>query len=62
VNSQIGIVSTDGTWEVMLWTKNLLDEEIEVSKADKATSELSFSDVMYAPPRTYGVSFTYNFF
>ena len=62
VNSQIGIVSTDGTWEVMLWTKNLLDEEIEVSKADKATSELSFSDVMYAPPRTYGISFTYNFF
>ena len=62
VNSQVGIVSGNGQWEVMLWAKNLLDEETMVNRTDSATSTLGFSDALYAMPRTFGLSVTYTYF
>lgn len=62
VNGQVGIVSGDGQWEVMLWAKNLLDEETMVNRTDSATSTLGFSDALYAMPRTFGLSVTYTYF
>lgn len=62
VNAQLGLVSADGRYELMLWLKNALDKEYQVYSNDKMTSEMGFSTAVYGPPRTYGVSFTYNFF
>ncbi len=62
VNGQIGLVSSDGTWEFMLWGKNLTDDEYLVSVDDKATSDLSFTRELYGTPRTFGLSVTYNYF
>jgi len=62
VNTQLGLVSDDGMWELMLWSKNLFDEETLVSRNDKATSDLSFSSELYAMPRTFGLSVTYSFY
>lgn len=61
VNAQLGMVSGDGTWEVILWTKNLFDDESKVTRTNSETSTLSFSESLYAMPRTFGVSVTYSF-
>jgi iron complex outermembrane receptor protein len=61
VNAQLGVVSADGQWEVMLWTKNLFDDESKVNQTDSATSTLSFSESLYAMPRTFGLSVTYTY-
>ena len=61
VNAQLGFVSVDGQWEVMLWSKNLFDDESKVNQTDSATSTLSFSESLYAMPRTFGLSVTYNY-
>lgn len=62
VNARVGLVSSQGDWEVMLWAKNLLDEDTVISRTDSATSSLGFSSSLYAPPRTFGLSVTYTYF
>ncbi len=62
LNAQIGFVTFEGDWEIMLWSKNLLDEKVLVNRIDKASSDLSFSSELYAAPRTFGLSVSYYFF
>ncbi|EKE69917.1 TonB-dependent receptor [Gallaecimonas xiamenensis] len=62
VNAQLGLVSDDGSLEVMLWAKNLLDQDDKVYVQDLASSDLSISTEIYAPPRTFGISFIYSFY
>lgn len=61
-NARAGIISSTGEWEVMLWGKNILGDESLANKTDRATSDLSFSTELFAPPRMYGVTVTYNYF
>lgn len=57
VNLRMGIASSDKKWEVTLWTRNLLDEEYFAVGFDVPV--LSGYAGINAPPRTYGVTFTY---
>jgi iron complex outermembrane receptor protein len=50
--------SADSKWEVSAWGKNLLDNAEIVNIGTR--SIMSQRRVIYAAPRTYGVSFTYN--
>ncbi len=71
INANLGFRADNG-WSVQLWGKNLTDELIVLygqdfwfslygpSLSDPALFESSFGP-RYAEPRTYGVSFTYDF-
>lgn len=49
-------VSGDGSWDLLLWGKNLSDELYSVHHIN---GSLGGATRIYAPPRTYGLSFTY---
>lgn len=61
VNAQFGVLSDELGIEVMIWAKNLMDNDYFVRLQDQGTSELSISGEVMGPPRTYGVSLTYQF-
>jgi iron complex outermembrane receptor protein len=46
-----------GHWDVSAWVKNLADKYYRVYNLD--LSALGFNQGVYAPPRTYGVTFNY---
>ena len=52
-----GINAADGDWDLMLWAKNVTDE----TNIASAFYLFGTTYYKYAPPRTYGVTFTYNF-
>jgi iron complex outermembrane receptor protein len=58
IDLRAGLGSTNGTWDVTAWMKNASNNDNIVN-----TFEL-FGTVYnnYAPPKTYGVTFRYNFF
>ena len=57
VNLRMGISSSDKKWEATLWSRNLLDEEYYAVGFDIPV--LSGYAGINAPPRTYGITFTY---
>ncbi|ROQ22490.1 TonB-dependent receptor [Gallaecimonas pentaromativorans] len=62
VDARLGLVSASGNLEVMLWAKNLFNQDDQAYLQDLATSDLSISTDLYTPPRTFGVSFTYSYY
>ena len=60
VNARIGVSSSDNTWAVSLFVSNLLDEEYLV---DAGNTGGSFGNPTFvaAPPRFYGLEFSYGF-
>ena len=57
VDARIGVKADDLTWEVALWGKNLTDEYYW----NNATQGLDNVYRLASKPRTYGISFAYNF-
>ena len=57
INASVRWISTDARWQVSLWGKNLGDEEYRATSISVADS--GFSRI--GPPRTWGLSFKYNF-
>ncbi len=53
-----GVNSADGRWNLMAWAKNATDE----TNAFNAFELFGTLYYKYGPPRTYGVTFRYNFF
>lgn len=51
--------SADDTWSASLWGKNLTDELVEAGAFVVSLSRTIGRT--YLPPRTYGVTFDYNF-
>ncbi len=58
VNARIGIESSEGDWSVFLWGKNLADAD-DVN--DQSVSFLGVQRASYIQPRSYGLTFKYNF-
>lgn len=55
VNARIGYAWSDERWRVMLWGRNLSDEDfVRIRGTSGAIAEY------YGPPRTYGLSLTYS--
>lgn len=57
VNAQISWTSPDESYEVMLFGRNLANEDYAVL----LYSQIQGDAIQYAPPRTYGVSVKFNF-
>lgn len=54
LNARVGYEWSDGQWRVMLWGRNLSDEDfVRIRGTSGAIAEY------YGPPRTYGISLTY---
>lgn len=58
VNARIGIESSEGDWSVFLWGKNLADAD-DIN--DQSVSFLGVQRASYIEPRSYGLTFKYNF-
>jgi iron complex outermembrane receptor protein len=58
-NARVGYKSTSEKVEISAWVRNVFEQEYLLEVFDQGT--LNTLD-LYAEPRTYGVSFTYNFF
>lgn len=58
-NGRLGITDMDESWEVVLWGRNLTDENYYAAGLDVPI--LSGYAGYNAPPRTYGVSLRFNF-
>ena len=52
-----GINAADGDWQLMAWVKNASDE----TNVTSVLNLFGTTYYKYAPPRTYGVTFRYNF-
>ncbi len=57
-NARIGIASADGRWDASLWGRNLADSDYRVGGF---TGGVAGPVQIFGPPRTYGVSLSYNF-
>ena len=58
-NARVSLTPTDGIWEVMLWAKNISDEEYRL----EGFNQYAFSGDSYhayGEPANFGISFTYN--
>jgi iron complex outermembrane receptor protein len=66
-NARVTYTSDDGDWNVALWTKNFTDEEYRLYHLDLAILDLfiadgaGFTQEVWAPPRSFGITATYNF-
>ncbi len=60
VNARISFIDTSETWEVALWSNNLLDEEWLLGVGGTGDA-IGSAPVDRADPRTYGIDFVYNF-
>ncbi len=56
LDASVRYTSADGNWEVSLWGKNLDDELYSVHHID---GTFGGATRIYAPPRTYGLTFTH---
>lgn len=57
-NGSVGVESADEKWRASLWGRNLADEQY---RAGGFTGGVAGPISLYGAPRTYGVSFSYNF-
>ena len=55
-DASANFTSAEGAWTLSIWGKNLDDELYTVSKLP---GTLGAATTLWAPPRTYGVSFNY---
>jgi iron complex outermembrane recepter protein len=55
-----GLRSQDSRWEGALWAKNLADELYKASSFGAGSTFLP-GRIVYAPPRTYGISLSYRY-
>ncbi len=56
-------LESESNWEVALWAKNILDKNNVIAR--QANSNLALFNIdfiNYAPPRTVGITFTYNYY
>ena len=61
-NAFLNLESQDKTWETSLYVKNITDEEVKTFTLSATGPAVgTYTNEWYAPPRTYGVSFTYRF-
>ncbi|MCR8922816.1 TonB-dependent receptor [Dasania sp. GY-MA-18] len=60
IDASLKLTSSDDSWSVKLWGKNLTDELNVASTTIYAAWDDTVFNV-YHPPRTYGVTFNYNF-
>ena len=66
-NISTSYTSEDERWKVSAWVKNVTDEEYRLYHLDLAVLDVfidegfGFTQEVYAPPRTYGVTLSYNF-
>lgn len=58
-NARLSWASADESWEVAGWVKNAGDEVYRLYNLDLGL--LGISEEVYAPPRWYGATLTYNF-
>jgi iron complex outermembrane receptor protein len=62
VNARIAFESEEN-WEVALWVKNLLDKgNVIARQADSNLALFNIDLINYDAPRTFGATFTYNFY
>ncbi len=59
LDARIDFLDTQGRYRVSIWGKNLNDEL--VTRSQVAVAAIGQNFVTYAPPRTYGVTFTWNY-
>lgn len=58
-NARLSWANADDTWEVAGWVKNAGDEKYRLYNLDLGL--LGISEEVFAPPRWYGATVTYNF-
>ncbi len=58
VNGRVGLIDTQGDWEVYLWGRNLTDEDQNTNSGTQFLGTLIFTP---QTPRTYGIEATYHF-
>lgn len=56
---RVGYKGGDGAWEIAGWVRNIWDQQYSVMRLD--VSALGFAQSVLARPRTYGLTFQYNF-
>ncbi|MCR8922344.1 TonB-dependent receptor [Dasania sp. GY-MA-18] len=60
-NARLTYTSQNEDWKLSGWIKNLGDEEYRIYALDVAGAPQPFVNDVYASPRTYGLTATYNF-
>lgn len=60
-NARIELLAKEDDWEVAVWGKNLADKEYSIHSADLSNLGSATRSDIQGDPRTFGVSFTYNF-
>lgn len=64
-NANIAFGDADGSWRVMAWVKNITNTEYRIYNLDLAGADVvggtPFNEAVFAPPRWYGVTASYNF-
>jgi iron complex outermembrane recepter protein len=60
VGFRAGLRSADGKWEGAVWADNLTDELYKASSFGAGSTFLP-GRIVYAPPRTYGISLSYRY-
>jgi len=58
IDLRAGVASEDGTWQALVWVRNLTDEYYW----NNAFRSIDTVARMAGMPRTYGISFSYNYF
>ena len=58
-NARLAWTSTDDTWEIAGWIKNISDKDYIHHTFSQRGSRIAFA--RFGPPRHYGVTLTYNF-
>jgi len=58
-NARLAWTSTDNTWEVAGWIKNIDDKDYVHHTFSQRGSRIVFT--RFGPPRHYGVTLTYNY-
>jgi iron complex outermembrane receptor protein len=59
VNGRVALLSSDGTWEIAAWGRNITDEEYEQERF--ASDIIGMIVGLPGNPRQYGVTLNYNF-
>ena len=65
IDANFRYISSDGQWQFMLWGRNITDELVLANLVFSGDVTEQFDTVLhyhdYADPRTYGVTFTWNY-
>lgn len=59
VNSSLTYASTDDRWEFSVWARNLFEEEYRYNR--EFVNGVVYTNALYGPPRTFGVSASVRF-